>query len=65
MSVGNKQQWCKTGVGKKFGKAVKGVFKPCERVCILDGSGVQLTEKNTKFKTFHFAFLSALMNLHK
>jgi hypothetical protein len=43
-------------VGKKLGKIQKGVFKPLERVCILDEVGVQPMPKNAKFETFQIAF---------
>ncbi len=55
----------KSGVGKKTGKTGKGVFKPLERVCILDDSRVQPREKNAKFETFPFAFLFIMVSLQK
>ena len=55
----------KSGVGKKSGKTGKGIFKPLERVCILDDSGVQPREKNAKFETFPFAFSFTMGSLQK
>lgn len=55
----------KSGVGKKSGKSGKGIFKPLERVCILDDSRVQPREKNAKFETFPFALLLLLTSLQK
>jgi hypothetical protein len=55
----------KSGVGKKSGKSGKGIFKPLERVCILDDSGVQPREKNAKFETFDFGFFSKQVSLQK
>ena len=55
----------KSGVGKKSGKSGKGIFKPLERVCILDDSRVQPREKNAKFETFPFTFLLLPTSLQK
>jgi hypothetical protein len=52
-------------VGKKFGKNEKGVFKPFERVCLLDDSEGQPKPKNAKYETFAFAFLTNSEDLHK
>ena len=55
----------KSGVGKKFGKNEKGVFRPFERVCFSDDSDGQPKPKNAKYEIFAFAFLTKLEDLHK
>ena len=40
------------GVGEKIEKSRKGIFKPTERICILDEYGLQLSSKNANLETF-------------